>query len=54
MASGRIERARLNVPASGAGFVMRFQVRRDFLDRYDVQTAGGRTYQEYWMPVGEP
>ncbi len=31
-----------NVTASGAGFVTRFEVRRDFLDRYDVQVAGGR------------
>jgi hypothetical protein len=40
-----------NVPASGAGFVTRFQVRRDFLDRYDVQVAGGRAHQEYWIPA---
>ena len=25
-----------NVPASGSGFVTRFEVRADFLDRYDV------------------
>ena len=40
-----------NVPASGAGFVTRFEVRRDFLDRYDVQVAGGRAHQEYWIPA---
>lgn len=40
-----------NVPASGAGFVTRFQIRRDFLDRYAVQTAGGREHQEYWIPA---
>ena len=40
-----------NVPASGAGFVTRFEVRRDFLDRYKVQTAGGRAHQEYWIPA---
>lgn len=38
-----------NVPASGAGFVTRFQVRRTFLDRYTVQLAGGRAHQEYWI-----
>lgn len=42
-----------NVPASGAGFVTRFEVRKDFLDRYDVQVAGGRTHQEYWIPAEE-
>src|ERR1700740_1673329 len=36
-----------NVPASGAGFVTRFRVRRDFLARYAVQDAGGRSHQEY-------
>ena len=40
-----------NVPASGAGFVTRFQVRRDFLERYGVQEAGGRAYREYWIPA---
>ena len=42
-----------NVPASGAGFVTRFEVRKDFLDRYDVQVAGGRAHQEYWIPAEE-
>src|SRR4051812_3323377 len=40
-----------NVKASGAGFVTRFEVRRDFLDRYDVQQAGGQTILEYWIPA---
>ena len=42
-----------NVPASGSGFVTRFRVRRDFLDHYDVQEAGGRTHLEYWIPADE-
>jgi len=42
-----------NVPASGAGYVTRFRVRRDFIDRYDVQEAGGRAHREYWIPAGE-
>lgn len=40
-----------NVPASGSGFVTRFQVRRSFIDRYAVQEAGGRTHLEYWIPA---
>ena len=40
-----------NVRASGAGFVTRFAARRDFLELYDVQAAGGRAYQEYWIPA---
>jgi hypothetical protein len=40
-----------NVPASGAGFVTRFDVRRDFLARYAPQEAGGREHREYWIPA---
>jgi hypothetical protein len=40
-----------NVPASGAGFVTRFRVRRDYLSRYDVQVAGGQAHREYWIPA---
>jgi hypothetical protein len=42
-----------NVPASGSGFVTRFQVQRSFLDRYDVQTAGGSSHLEYRIPAEE-
>lgn len=42
-----------NVPASGLGFVLRFEVRRDFLDSYEVQQAGGRQHLEYWIPAEE-
>jgi hypothetical protein len=40
-----------NVPASGAGFVLRFQVLRSFLDGYAVREAGGRAHREYWVPA---
>ncbi|HEY2136427.1 MAG TPA: ADP-ribosylation/crystallin J1 [Xanthobacteraceae bacterium] len=40
-----------NVPASGAGYVTRFKVSRRFLARYAPQTAGGRDFQEYWIPA---
>lgn len=40
-----------NVPASGAGFVTRFEVRRKHLDQYEVQQVGGATILEYWIPA---
>ena len=40
-----------NVPASGGGFVTRFQVKRSFIDRYSVHEAGGRSHLEYWIPA---
>lgn len=42
-----------NVPASGSGYVTRFDVRENFLKRYEVQQAGGRAHQEYWIPAEE-
>lgn len=27
----------------------RFAVRKEFLDRYQVQEAGGRAHREYWI-----
>lgn len=42
-----------NVKASGSGFVTRFRVKRSFLDRYDVQQAGGQTILEYWIPAAD-
>jgi len=40
-----------NVPASGAGHVTRFKVKRDFIDAFGVQEAGGHAHQEYWIPA---
>jgi hypothetical protein len=42
-----------NVKRCGVGYVTRFQVRKDFLDRYQVHQVGGRTILEYWIPAGE-
>lgn len=40
-----------NVAHSGVGYVTRFRVRKDFLDAYPVEQAGGRTILEYWIPA---
>src|SRR5262245_10336199 len=40
-----------NVKASGIGHVTRFEVEKAFLDRYEVQQAGGQTILEYWIPA---
>lgn len=29
----------------------RFEVEKSFLDRYEVQQAGGQTILEYWIPA---
>jgi hypothetical protein len=40
-----------NVPASGTGYVTRFRIAKTFLDRYEVQEAGGKSHLEYWIPA---
>lgn len=42
-----------NVKASGVGYVTRFEVDSDYLDRYDIQQAGGKTILEYWIPADD-
>ncbi|KWV32880.1 MULTISPECIES: hypothetical protein [Micromonospora] len=42
-----------NVPASGVGYVARFRVESEFLRRYPVQQAGGKTILELWVPAEE-
>lgn len=40
--------------ASGfVGYVTAFDVTKSFLDRYEIQTVGASTHQEYWIPAGE-
>ncbi|MEL1249871.1 hypothetical protein [Aurantiacibacter gilvus] len=40
-----------NVPSSGSGYVTQFKVRKDFLDQYERQLAGGKAHEEYWIPA---
>ncbi|MFI5721048.1 ADP-ribosylation/crystallin J1 [Nocardia sp. NPDC051750] len=42
-----------NVPHSGVGYVTRFRVDSEFVQRYPVQQAGGRTILELWVPAEE-
>ncbi len=40
-----------NVPASGSGFVTRFEVDAQFLSAYPVQVVGGAVHEELWIPA---
>jgi hypothetical protein len=42
-----------NVRASGSGYVTRFQVRRSFLDNYEIHQVGGQGICEYWIPAAD-
>lgn len=40
-----------NVPASGQGFVTRFDVLKTFMDGYEVHQVGGTHHTEWWIPA---
>jgi hypothetical protein len=40
-----------NVKDSGAGYVTRFALRREFADKYPVQKVGSSIHQELWIPA---
>lgn len=42
-----------NVPASGSGFVTRFEVNAGFLSRFPVKVVGGGIHRELWVPADE-
>lgn len=33
------------------GYVTRFKISKEFLDRYELHTVGGSIHQEYWIPA---
>ena len=40
-----------NARDGNSGYVMRFQVRTNFLLRYEVHQVGSAIHQEYWIPA---
>jgi len=42
-----------NVPASGSGYVTRFEVESIYLEKFPVQIVGGREHSELWVPAEE-
>lgn len=42
-----------NVPASGSGFVTKFDLPAEYLKKYEVQNVGGRIHNELWVPAEE-
>ncbi len=43
--------SRWNVKDSEVGFVTRFEVQKDFMDRYSIQKVGGAHHTEWWVPA---
>jgi len=44
---------RWNVRDSGIGFVTRFKVEKNFMDRYQLHRAGDSKHTESWIPADE-
>ena len=44
---------RWNIPDSGVGYVTRFRVRSEFMQRYEIQKVGGEHHTEWWVPADE-
>lgn len=42
-----------NTRDGGRGYVVRFAVESEYLNRYKVETVGDRTHKEYWIPAVE-
>lgn len=42
-----------NVPAYGIGYVVRFEVKDTFIQKYPIQTVGANHHTELWIPAEE-
>ena len=42
-----------NVPASGSGFVTKFNVNTLYLSKFEIQNVGGEIHNELWIPAEE-
>jgi hypothetical protein len=44
---------RWNVQNNGAGFVTRFQVKKGFMDKYEIHQVGRVYHTEWWIPADD-
>lgn len=42
-----------NVPASGSGYVTKFQVNAVYLKKFKIENVGGEIHDELWVPAEE-
>ena len=45
--------SRWNVKDDGVGYVTKFEVRRSFMEQYEIQQVGGAHQTEWWVPAEE-
>lgn len=42
---------RWNVKERGVGYVTRFEVKREFMDQYQIEQVGAAHHTEWWIPA---
>jgi len=42
-----------NVPASGSGYVTKFEVDEEYLKKFERQVVGDEVHEELWVPAEE-
>src|SRR3979409_374993 len=42
-----------NVPASGSGYVTKFSVSTEYLEKFETQNVGAEIHDELWIPAEE-
>lgn len=40
-----------NVKSSGVGYVTKFEIRKSFVDNYELHQVGGTKHTEWWIPA---
>ncbi|MFT5103869.1 MAG: hypothetical protein ACI86C_001529 [Candidatus Latescibacterota bacterium] len=40
-----------NITDFGVGYVTKFEVAKEFLSKYKIQTVGGKQHTEWWIPA---
>lgn len=42
-----------NIKDSKVGYVTRFEVKKEFMDKYEIRKVGGKNHTEWWVPAEE-
>ena len=40
-----------NVKSSGVGYVTKFEVKKEFIDKYELHKVGASNHEEWWIPA---
>ena len=48
-----IELTQWNITDFGAGYVTKFEVNKEFMDKFPIKTVGAKNHTEWWIPADE-